>query len=93
MTFKNLMNNSTSHLMSMLCKSSTSKYMIMVRNVIDEIMKIMIKLIIKKKNYLQSLGTKIEFFLKNYHTQRISLRLVTLNILVKTQSFSKKIAN
>ena len=34
--------------MSMLCKSSTSKYMIMVRNFIDEIVKIMIKLIIKK---------------------------------------------
>ena len=48
MTFKNLINNFTSHLMSMLCKSSTSKYMIMVRNFIDEIMKIMIKLIIKK---------------------------------------------
>ena len=31
MTFKNLMNNSTSHLMSMLCKSSTSKYMIIRR--------------------------------------------------------------
>ena len=46
MTFKNLINNFISHLMSMLCKSSTSKYMIMVRN---EIMKIMIKLIIKKK--------------------------------------------
>ena len=52
MTFKNLMNNSTSHLMSMLCKSSISKYMITVRNVIDEIMKIMIKLIIKKKKKL-----------------------------------------
>ena len=46
------MNNSISHLMSMLCKSSTSKYMIMVRNVIDKIMKIMIKLIIKKKKKL-----------------------------------------
>ena len=48
MTFKNLINNFTSHWMSMLCKSSTSKYMIMVRNFIDEIVKIMIKLIIKK---------------------------------------------
>ena len=76
MTFKNLMNNSTSHLMSMLCKSSTSKYMIMVRNVIDEIMKIMIKLIIKKKNYLQSLGTKIVIYLKNYHVQCTGLRLI-----------------
>ena len=43
MNFKNIMNNSNSHLMSMLCKSSISKYMITVRNVIDEIMKIMIK--------------------------------------------------
>lgn len=50
MTFKNLMNNSTSHLMSILCKSSASKYMIIVRNVIDENMKNMIKLIIKNKN-------------------------------------------
>ena len=31
MTLKNLMNNSTSYLMSILCKSSTSKYMIMVK--------------------------------------------------------------
>ena len=50
MTFKNLMNNSTSHSKSMLCKSSTSKYMIVVRNIIDENMKNMIKLIIKNKN-------------------------------------------
>ena len=49
MTFKNLINNFTSHLMSMLCKSSTSKYMIMVRNVIDKVMKNMIKLLIFKK--------------------------------------------
>ena len=79
MTFKNLMNNSTSHLMSMLCKSSTSKYMIMVRNVIDEIMKIMIKLIIKNIYiyiYLQSLGTKIVIYLKNYHVQCTGLRLI-----------------
>ena len=71
------MNNSISHLMSMLCKSSTSKYMIMVRNVIDKIMKIMIKIIIKKKkNYLQSLGTKIVIYLKNYHAQCAGLHLV-----------------
>ena len=38
------MNNSTSYLMSMLCKSLTSKYMIMVRNIIDKIMKNMKKL-------------------------------------------------
>ena len=50
MTFKNLINNSTSHLMSILCKSSTIKYIIIVRNVIDENMKNMIKLIIKNKN-------------------------------------------
>ena len=45
------MNNSTSYLMSMLCKSSTNKYMIMVKNVIDKIMKNMLKLYIffKKK--------------------------------------------
>ena len=29
-TFENLMNNATSHLLSLLCKSSVSKYMIMV---------------------------------------------------------------
>ena len=46
---KKLMNSSTSYLMSMLCKSSTNKYMIMVKNVIDKIMKNMIKLFIKKK--------------------------------------------
>ena len=39
---KNLMNNSTSYLMSMLCKSSTNKYMVMVKNVIDKIIKNMI---------------------------------------------------
>ena len=50
MTFKNLMNNSTYHLMSMLCKLSVSKYMIIVRNFMDENMKNMIKLIIKNKN-------------------------------------------
>ena len=78
MNFKNIMNNSNSHLMSMLCKSSTSKYIVMVRNVIDEIMKIMIKLIIKiiKKNYSQSLGTKIVIYLKNNHAQCASLHLI-----------------
>ena len=49
---KNLMNNFTSYLMSMLCKSSTNKYMIMVKNVIDKIMKNMIKLIKKKKLFI-----------------------------------------
>ena len=39
MTKKNLTNNSTSYLMSMLCKSSTNKYMIMIRNVINKIIK------------------------------------------------------
>ena len=36
-TFENLMNNATSHLMSLLCKSS--KYTIMVRSVANEITK------------------------------------------------------
>ena len=44
MTYKKLLNNSTSHLMSILYKSSINKYMIMVKNVIDKIMKNMIKL-------------------------------------------------
>ena len=35
----------------------------------------MIKLI-KKNNSLQSLGTKIIFYLKNYHAQRMGLRLM-----------------
>ena len=30
----------------------------------------------KKKNSLQSLDTKIIFYLKNYHAQRADLRLV-----------------
>ena len=42
-TFKNLMNNATSHLSSLLCKSSINKYMIMVRNVTNEITKKNIK--------------------------------------------------
>ena len=49
MTLKNLMNSSSSYLMSMLCKSSTNKYMIMVKDIIDKIMKNMIKLFKKKK--------------------------------------------
>ena len=46
------MNSSTSYLkMSMLCKSSTNKYMIVVKKKkrIDKIMKNMIKLFKKKK--------------------------------------------
>ena len=43
------MNSSNSYVMSMLCKSSTNKYMIMVKNFIDKIMKNMIKLKLKKK--------------------------------------------
>ena len=39
------MNNATSHLTSLLCKSSVSKYMIMVKNIINEITKKNIKLI------------------------------------------------
>ena len=49
MNFKNLMNSSTSHLMSILCKSTTNKYMITVKNVIDDIMKNMIKLFFLKE--------------------------------------------
>ena len=47
------MNSSTSYLMSILCKLSTNKYMIMVKNVIDKIMKNMIKLK-KKKLFIKS---------------------------------------
>ena len=43
------MNSSSSYLMSMLCKSSTNKYMIMIKNVIDKIMKTMITLFKKKR--------------------------------------------
>ena len=39
------MNNTTSHLTPLLYKSSASKYIIMVKNVINEIIKKMIKLI------------------------------------------------
>ena len=46
------MNSSSSYLMSMLCKSSANKYMIMVKDIIDKIMKNMIKLFKKKKNSL-----------------------------------------
>ena len=46
-TFENLMNNATSHLSSLLCKSSVSKYMIMVRSVTNEITKIYIYIYIK----------------------------------------------
>ena len=45
MTFKNLMNCFVFHLISMLCKLSVGKYMIMIRNVTNKIMKKMIKLI------------------------------------------------
>ena len=38
-TIENLMNNATSHLSSLLCKSPVSKYMIMVRSVTNEITK------------------------------------------------------
>ena len=39
------MNNATSHLSSLLCKSSVSKYIIMIRSVTNEITKKNIKLI------------------------------------------------
>ena len=45
MTFKNLMNCSSFHLISMICKLSVGKYMIMIRNVTNKIIKKMIKLI------------------------------------------------
>ena len=38
-TFENLMNDTTSHLMSLICKLSVSKYMIMVRSITNEILK------------------------------------------------------
>ena len=38
-TFENLMNNTTSHLSFLLCKSLVSKYMIMVRSITNEITK------------------------------------------------------
>ena len=41
----------------------------------------MIKLIKKKKNSLQSLETKIIFYIKNYQAQRAGLQLVKLNIV------------
>ena len=53
---KNLMNNFTSYLMSVLCKLSINKYMIMVRNDINKIIKNMIKLLFKKKIFTNSRG-------------------------------------
>ena len=53
---KNLMNNFTSYLMSMLCKLSINKYIIMVRNDINKIIKNMIKLLFKKKIFTNSRG-------------------------------------
>ena len=38
-TFENLINNATSHLSSLLCKSTVSEYMIIVRSVTHEITK------------------------------------------------------
>ena len=38
-TFKNLINDATSHLTPLLCNSLTNKYMIIVRNVTNMIMK------------------------------------------------------
>ena len=70
------MNSSSSYLMSMLCKSSTNKYMIMVRNVTNKIKKY--DKTIFFFNSLQSLVIKIVFYLKNYHAQCAGLRLVTI---------------
>ena len=69
---KNLMNNSNSYLMSILCKSSTNKYMIIVRNFINKIIKNMIIFFFN----LQNLGIKIVFYLKNYYAQCVGLQLV-----------------
>ena len=52
--------------------------MIMVKNVIDKIIKNMIKLF-KKKKSLYKVRTKIIFYLKNYHVQIMVLRLVEYN--------------
>ena len=52
------MNSSTSYLkMSILCKSSTNKYMIMVKNVTEKIMKNIIQLFfyLKKKKKKKTL--------------------------------------
>ena len=57
----------------MLFKSLTKKYMIMVKNVIDKIMKNMIKLFKKTKKTLYKVRTKIIFYLKNYHMQSMVL--------------------
>ena len=64
--------------MPMLFKLSTKKYMIMVKNVIDKIIKNMIKLF-KKKKSLYKVRTKIIFYLKNYQVQSMVLRLVEYN--------------
>ena len=61
--------------MSMLCKSSTNKYMITVRNVTNKIKKYDKTFFF---NSLQSLVIKIVFYLKNYHAQCTGLRLVTI---------------
>ena len=45
------MNNATFHLSSLLCKSIVSKYMIMVRSVINEITNIYIYIYIKLISY------------------------------------------
>ena len=47
------MNDATSHLMSLLWKSSVNKYMIMVRSITNEIIKKMIKLISNCKDLIQ----------------------------------------
>ena len=60
------MNSSIFYLMSMLFKSSTNKYMIMVRNIINKIIKNMIIFFFFLSS-LQSLDTKIVFYLKISH--------------------------
>ena len=51
MSLKKILNSSTSHLMSILYKSSTNKYK--VKNVIDKHLKNMIKLFRKKKLFIK----------------------------------------
>ena len=45
------MNDTTSHLMSLICKLSVSKYMIMVRSITNEILKKKKKKLISQYHY------------------------------------------
>ena len=71
------MNDATSHLMPLLCKSSTSKYMIILRNVMNEIIKKMIKLI----SYYHYGVIVYDFtLLKNWNKQSLLKVYVKINI-------------